>query len=350
MENIDKSGEMYILPDFAAKILSALKIHYLDKSEITLRTDCQAIISFYNKSAQNKPSRVRQLIVHFESLVFSRWKISFGSSKTFSIFLVESGWRLSLRGIDFCTKIPVPGYYQNDRKKYGIRKSGSYNGKPHSSHFCLYSQVSKLSIKSSALFSNSLASLPFLRIRSRHAARTHLVSELYKELMEELLQDQDNPLDGVMNLMTHPSVFVNLQLMRGGNSQQKASKKMKNGLMFIDEHSFRIPFIYCFDMNIGIDGIQMLIGCNFIRAMQGGLRIEGNSITFYKNITTVQTSIESSRAAIPEFDLEENEYLSIQESLFYSVPITNKFFEQRFQRIFADLKERGFIGENPLQH
>lgn len=37
--------------------LSALKIYYLDKTEITLRTDCQAIISFYKKSAQNKPSR-----------------------------------------------------------------------------------------------------------------------------------------------------------------------------------------------------------------------------------------------------------------------------------------------------
>ena len=36
-----------------------MKIHYLDKSEITLRTDCQAIISFYNKTANNKPSRVR---------------------------------------------------------------------------------------------------------------------------------------------------------------------------------------------------------------------------------------------------------------------------------------------------
>ncbi|KAJ4765223.1 polyprotein [Rhynchospora pubera] len=39
--------------------LKALKIHYLDQQEITLRTDCQAIISFFNKSAQNKPSRVR---------------------------------------------------------------------------------------------------------------------------------------------------------------------------------------------------------------------------------------------------------------------------------------------------
>ncbi|XAR53205.1 DNA-directed DNA polymerase [Bertholletia excelsa] len=39
--------------------LTALKIHYLDKDEITLRTDCQAIISFYSKMAHNKPSRVR---------------------------------------------------------------------------------------------------------------------------------------------------------------------------------------------------------------------------------------------------------------------------------------------------
>ena len=39
--------------------LEAFKIHYLDKKEIVIRTDCQAIISFYNKSSNNKPSRVR---------------------------------------------------------------------------------------------------------------------------------------------------------------------------------------------------------------------------------------------------------------------------------------------------
>ncbi|KAG6510097.1 hypothetical protein ZIOFF_028105 [Zingiber officinale] len=39
--------------------LSAMKIHYLDKKEITLRTDYHAIIKFFNKSVSNKPSRVR---------------------------------------------------------------------------------------------------------------------------------------------------------------------------------------------------------------------------------------------------------------------------------------------------
>ncbi|GKD96778.1 putative polyprotein, partial [Tanacetum coccineum] len=39
--------------------LEKLKIYYLDKQEVTLKTDCQAIISFYNKTNSNKSSRVR---------------------------------------------------------------------------------------------------------------------------------------------------------------------------------------------------------------------------------------------------------------------------------------------------
>ncbi|KAG6502916.1 hypothetical protein ZIOFF_035205 [Zingiber officinale] len=39
--------------------LNSFKIYYLDKEELLIRIDCQAIISFFNKSAQNKPSRVR---------------------------------------------------------------------------------------------------------------------------------------------------------------------------------------------------------------------------------------------------------------------------------------------------
>ncbi|GKA29582.1 putative polyprotein [Tanacetum coccineum] len=40
--------------------LEKLKIYYLDKQEVTLRTDCQVIISFYNKTNSNKSSRVRK--------------------------------------------------------------------------------------------------------------------------------------------------------------------------------------------------------------------------------------------------------------------------------------------------
>lgn len=63
----------------AMNSLDKFKIHYLDKEEIIIRTDCQAIISFYNKSAENKPSRVRWIAfndfitglgisVHFEHI------------------------------------------------------------------------------------------------------------------------------------------------------------------------------------------------------------------------------------------------------------------------------------------
>lgn len=36
-------------------------MYYLDKKEITLWTDCEVIVWFYNKTATNKPSRVRWL-------------------------------------------------------------------------------------------------------------------------------------------------------------------------------------------------------------------------------------------------------------------------------------------------
>lgn len=39
-----------------------------------------------------------------------------------------------LRDLSLCSAIPIPGYYKNDRKKYGMRKSRTYKGKPHNSH------------------------------------------------------------------------------------------------------------------------------------------------------------------------------------------------------------------------
>nr|AOV63232.1 polyprotein [Sugarcane bacilliform virus] len=41
--------------------LDKFKIYYLDKKELVIRTDSQAIVSFYKKSSDHKPSRVRWL-------------------------------------------------------------------------------------------------------------------------------------------------------------------------------------------------------------------------------------------------------------------------------------------------
>ncbi|XP_074576876.1 uncharacterized protein LOC141833356 [Curcuma longa] len=42
-----------------------------------------------------------------------------------------------VKDLTFCSKIPIPGYY-NKQKKYGLRKSRTYKGKPHDSHIRVF--------------------------------------------------------------------------------------------------------------------------------------------------------------------------------------------------------------------
>ncbi|ATZ69522.1 ORF3 polyprotein [Cacao swollen shoot Ghana R virus] len=133
----------------------------------------------------------------------------------------------------------------------------------------------------------------------------------------------------------------------GINSTSTSRKKLKNGRMRIGENSFRIPYTYAFPMKIA-DGIQMIVGCNFIRNMQGGLRIEGNTITFYKFLTSVQTS--TIAAVIEEEEVEETDYLRLTEILAVETIQQDNHFSSRFKGVIEELKQQGFIGENPLQH
>ncbi|KAJ4798521.1 polyprotein [Rhynchospora pubera] len=140
--------------------------------------------------------------------------------------------------------------------------------------------------------------------------------------------------------------------INGVNSSQIANQKLKGGMMAIEENRFRIPFTYAFPMEQR-DKIQMLIGCNFIRAMQGGLRIEGQMVTFYKNVTTIATKVDAevvASAAIEELELSELEYFEIQRITSYSCGEESQKFKERFRPLFKRLKEQGYIGENPLQH
>ncbi|GJU82392.1 hypothetical protein Tco_1284757 [Tanacetum coccineum] len=82
------------------------------------------------------------------------------------------------------------------------------------------------------------------------------------------------------------------------------------------------------------DGIQMLIGTNFIRAMQGGIRIEGDEITIYKKITKFKTSnqAEICQVAIDELEMDELEYqATVEESVFHQE--TNPEFKEKFEPI-----------------
>ena len=76
--------------------------------------------------------------------------------------------------------------------------------------------------------------------------------------------------------------------------------------MTIGDNRFLIPFMYALDIQ-KLYGIKLLIGCNFIRSMYGGVRIKGTYVTFYKNVTTINTSmeLETAKAAIVELGMEE---------------------------------------------
>ena len=53
--------------------------------------------------------------------------------------------------------------------------------------------------------------------------------------------------------------------------------------------------------------------------MQGGVRIKGNVVTFYKNLTIVNTlPYTPATAVIEELDLDEEDYIQIQELVCYS--------------------------------
>ncbi|CAD5196038.1 unnamed protein product, partial [Musa acuminata subsp. malaccensis] len=46
----------------------------------------------------------------------------------------DAAFRRALKDLSFCSEIPIPGYYNKPERKYGVRRSTTYKGKPHSSH------------------------------------------------------------------------------------------------------------------------------------------------------------------------------------------------------------------------
>nr|WKY95835.1 polyprotein [Dioscorea bacilliform BL virus] len=137
----------------------------------------------------------------------------------------------------------------------------------------------------------------------------------------------------------------------GANSTMVAKQKLKNGTMKIEDHVFRIPYTFAFPLRLG-GGEQLIIGCNFIRAMNGGVRIEGNEVTFYKNVTTVKTVTEVPKVmAIEELEMEENEYIAIQQKCQDAIicPVVQTKFQENYEEIVQQLKDAGYIGEEPMK-
>ncbi|GKB66240.1 Orf y, partial [Tanacetum coccineum] len=135
----------------------------------------------------------------------------------------------------------------------------------------------------------------------------------------------------------------------GLNSRQQATYRIKQGFFLIEGNKFKIPPIYAFDMNDS-NGIEMLIGANFLRSMKGGIRIEGDEITIYKKVTRIKTSnqIEVVEVAITELEVSEEEFMEINESIYFNQEGSKAFLEQ-FKLVIERLKHQGYIGEEPLK-
>lgn len=109
----------------------------------------------------------------------------------------------------------------------------------------------------------------------------------------------------------------------GINSRQSTNLKVRNRTLRIAGQSFRILFTYCLEMALK-DDINLLLGCNFIKAMGGGVRLEGGNITFYKKITSFNTDVELGNSVEIAGSVSEN-----------------KDFKQRNAGLFQELKGCG---------
>ncbi|GJS59273.1 Orf y [Tanacetum coccineum] len=137
-------------------------------------------------------------------------------------------------------------------------------------------------------------------------------------------------------------------VFNGLNSSQQATDKVKQGYFQIEGNKFKIPLIYAFDMRDS-NGIEMLIGANFLRSMKGGIRIEGDEITIYKKVTKIKTSNQTEIAEIAELEVSEEEFLEINESIYFNQE-GSRAFQRPFKPVIDRLKQQGYIGEEPLKH
>ncbi|GJR26106.1 hypothetical protein Tco_1102338 [Tanacetum coccineum] len=86
------------------------------------------------------------------------------------------------------------------------------------------------------------------------------------------------------------------------------------------------------------NGIEMLIGANFLRSMKGGIRIEGDEITIYKKVTKIKTSNQTEIAEIAELEVSEEEFLEINESIYFNQE-GSRAFQEQFKPVIDRLKQ-----------
>nr|QVG60622.1 ORFIII polyprotein [Banana streak MY virus]QVG60625.1 ORFIII polyprotein [Banana streak MY virus] len=135
--------------------------------------------------------------------------------------------------------------------------------------------------------------------------------------------------------------------LRGVNGTSRVNKVLKEGKIWIGNQYFRLPRTYAIEIELS-GGIDMIIGTNFLRAMSGGVRIEGETVTFYKIVTTTDApKVPHQINIIEELEMSEEEFVEIQISTSTEGYINKEIMDSR---LFKELKEQGYIGEEPLRH
>nr|GFC13354.1 RNA-directed DNA polymerase [Tanacetum cinerariifolium] len=142
--------------------------------------------------------------------------------------------------------------------------------------------------------------------------------------------------------------LTHIVFFNGLNSRQQVTHSVKQGSFLIEGNKFKIPLIYAFNMR-DKNGIKMLIGDNFLRSLKGEIRIEGDEITIYKKVTRIKTSNQTEIAGIAELEVSKEEFLEINESIYFNQKGSKAFLEQ-FKPVIDKLKHQGYIGEEPLKH
>ncbi|AEC49884.1 polyprotein [Banana streak UM virus] len=123
----------------------------------------------------------------------------------------------------------------------------------------------------------------------------------------------------------------------GVNSMTRVTKQLKEAKLWIKETFFSLPITYVGNLDLGTN-TQMIIGCNFIQSLKGAVRLEGRSVTFYKLVSTIEAD-EYIRRAEEQICIAHDPASFVQET-----------FMKKNMKIINDMKELGFIGEEPLKH
>ncbi|GJT48743.1 hypothetical protein Tco_0974900 [Tanacetum coccineum] len=100
--------------------------------------------------------------------------------------------------------------------------------------------------------------------------------------------------------------LTQMVFFNGLNSKQQATHKIKQGYFLIEGNKFKIPLIYAFDIR------------------------DSNEI-----------------AEIAELEVSEEEFLEINESIYFNQE-GSRAFQEQFKPVIDRLKQQGYIGEEPL--